>query len=201
MLVREVMTSPAVTVPRSASVKEAIELLELHSITAMPVVDKSGRLLGIVSEADLIREMVVPDQRASELPVRPAGPALRARVTDVMSNHALTVTSDTDLAKAAELMTSTVVKSLPVVDGDVVVGVISRRDIIRLLSRQDQRIEAEVDELLRQAGQDWLVDVVDGIACVEGPADEKQRELARVLVCTVPGVVGVRFASSGRPDR
>jgi hypothetical protein len=79
--------------------------------------------------------------------------------------------------------------------------VISRRDIIRVLSRQDQRIEAEVDELLRQAGQDWLVDVVDGIACVEGPADEKQRELARVLACTVPGVVGVRFASSRRQER
>jgi CBS domain-containing protein len=201
MLVREVMTSPAVTVRRNASVKEAIELLERHSITAMPVVDQSDRLLGIVSEADLIREMVVPDQRASELPVRSPGPALRARVADVMSNHALTVTGDTDLAKAAELMTSTVVKSLPVVDGEAVVGVISRRDIIRVLSRQDQRIEAEVDELLRQAGQDWLVDVVDGIACVEGPADEKQRELARVLACTVPGVVGVRFASSRRPER
>ena len=195
MLVREVMTSPAVTVLQSTTVKDAIELLERYSITAMPVVDTNGRLVGMVSEADVIREMVVPDQRAHELPVRPSGPATGARVADVMSNHPLTVTGDTELATAAELMTSTVVKSLPVVDREEVVGVISRRDIIRLLSREDPRIEAEIDELLRQAGKDWLVDVTDGIAVVDGPADERERELARVLVCTVPGVVGVRFSS------
>jgi CBS domain-containing protein len=197
MLVREVMTSPAVTVLHSATVKDAIELLERHSITAMPVVDTTGRLVGMVSEADVIREMVIPDQRAHEQPVRTSGPAAGSRVADVMSNHPLTVTGDTELATAAELMTSTMVKSLPVVDRAELVGVISRRDIIRLLSREDPRIEAEIDELLRQSGKDWLVDVTDGIAVVDGPADERERELARVLVCTVAGVVGVHFSSSG----
>lgn len=195
MLVGEVMTSPAITVQETATVKDAIELLERHSIAAMPVLDKQGNIVGVVSEADVIREMVVPDQRAHEVPVRLTAPPFRSRVVDVMSNHPLTVTSDTDLAQAADLMTSTVVKSLPVVDRDRVVGVISRRDIIRLLSREDSRIEAEIDELLRQAGQDWLVDVTDGIVLVEGPSDERQRELARVLACAVPGVVGVHFAS------
>lgn len=196
MLVGEVMTSPAITVQETATVKDAIELLEQHSIAAMPVLDTQGKIVGVVSEADVIREMVVPDQRAHEIPVRLTAPPFRSRVIDVMSNHPLTVTSDTDLAQAADLMTSTVVKSLPVVDRDRVVGVISRRDIIRLLSREDPRIEAEIDELLRQAGQDWLVDVTDGIARVEGPVNERQRELARVLVCSVPGVVGVHFAST-----
>jgi CBS domain-containing protein len=196
MLVREVMTSPAITVLESAAVKAAIQLLERHSIAAMPVVDDSGRLVGVVSEADVIREMVVPDQRAHERPVRLTAPPFHSRVADIMSNHALTVTSETELAQAAELMTTTVVKSLPVVDKEEVVGVISRRDIIRLLSREDPRIEAEIDELLRQTGQDWLVDVTDGIALVDGPSDERQLELARVLICTVPGVVGVHFAST-----
>ena len=196
MLVGEVMTSPAITVQETATVKDAIELLEQHSIAAMPVLDKQGNIVGVVSEADVIREMVVPDQRAHEVPVRLTAPPFRSRVVDVMSNHPLTVTSDTDLAQAADLMTSTVVKSLPVVDRDRVVGVISRRDIIRLLSREDPRIEAEIDELFRQAGQDWLVDVTDGIALVEGPSDEREREVARVLVCAVPGVVGVHFASA-----
>ena len=196
MLVCEVMTSPAITVLESAAVKDAIQLLERHSIAALPVVDDSGRLVGVVSEADVIREMVVPDQRAHERPIRLTTPPFHSRVADIMSNRALTVTSETELAQAAELMTTTIVKSLPVVDKEEVVGVISRRDIIRLLSREDPRIEAEIDELVRQTGQDWLVDVTDGIAIVDGPSDDRQRELARVLVCTVPGVVGVHFPST-----
>jgi CBS domain-containing protein len=196
MLVGEVMTSPAVTVPETATVKEAIELLERHSIAALPVLDHSGHLVGVVSEADVIREMVVPDQRAHEMPVRLTAPPFRSRVADVMSTHPLTVSSDTELAAAADLMTSTVVKSLPVVDHGRVVGVVSRRDVIHLLSRQDRRIEAEIGELLRAATVDWLVEVHDGIANVEGPVDEAEQRLAQTLVCTVPGVVGVHFRSA-----
>ena len=196
MLVGEVMTSPAITVHETATVKGAIELLEKHSIAAMPVLDGDGNVVGVVSEADVIREMVIPDQRAHEITVRLTAPPFNSRVVDVMSTYPLTVTSDTELAKAADLMTSTVVKSLPVVDHGRVVGVISRRDIIRMLSREDPRIEAEIDELLRQAGKDWLIDVTDGIAVVDGPSDEKERELARILVCSVPGVIGVHFAST-----
>jgi CBS domain-containing protein len=194
MLVREVMTTPVVTVSEHAAVKDAIALLARHDVAALPVLDADGRLVGVVSEADVIREMVIPDQRAHEVPVRLTPPPFRARVADVMSHHPVTVSSDTELAKAADLITSTAVKSLPVVDRGQVVGVLSRRDIIRVLSREDARIEAEVDELFRQAGQDWLVDVSDGIAAIDGPADEKQRELARVLACSVPGVIGVDFA-------
>jgi len=196
MLVGEVMSSPAVTVHEAATVKAAIELLEKHSIAAMPVLDDNDDIVGVVSEADVIREMVVADQRAHEVPVRLTPPPFRARVAEVMSHHPVTVSSDTELAKAADLITSTAVKSLPVVDRGRVVGVISRRDIIRLLSREDARIEADIDELFRQAGQDWMVDVNDGVVVVDGPADERERELARVLVCTVPGVIGVDFAST-----
>ena len=196
MLVSEVMTSPAITVLDSATVKDAIGLLERHSISAMPVLNRSGQLVGVVSEADVIREMVVPDQRAHEMPVRLTAPPFHSRVADVMSTHALTVTSNTELARAADLMTSTVVKSLPVVDHGRVVGVVSRGDIIHLLSRQDPRIEAEIDELFRQADQDWLVQVADGVATVDGPSDELEQQLAQTLVGTVPGVVGIRFRSA-----
>ena len=196
MLVGEVMTSPAITVHETATVKQAIELLQKHSIAAMPVIDNHNDIVGVVSEADVIREMVLPDQRAHEVPVQLTAPPFDSRVADVMSHHPLTVSSDTELAQAAELMTSTVVKSLPVVDRGHVVGVISRRDIIRLLSREDPRIEAEIDELLRQTGKDWLVDVTDGVALVDGPANERERELAEVLVSSVSGVIGVHFTST-----
>jgi len=184
MLVREVMSTPVITVGKDATVKEAIELLERHDIAAMPVLDAAGRLVGVVSEADVIREMVVPDPRAHEVPVRLTRALFFTRVSDVMSTRPLTVTSDTELAKAADLMTSTVLKSLPVVDYG---------RIVASLARQDARIEAEADELFRQAEYDWLVEVNDGIATVDGPVSDAEQRLAETLVCTVPGVVGVHF--------
>ncbi|WP_432479285.1 CBS domain-containing protein [Nocardioides sp. GXQ0305] len=193
MLVRDVMSAPAIGVREETSIKDAIEQLDRNDIAAMPVLDEDGQLVGVVSEADLIGEMVVPDPRAHEVPVRLTKAPLGVRVADVMSTLPLTVTSDTDLARAADLMTSTAVKSLPVVDGGQVVGVVSRRDVIRLLARQDSRIEADVDELFRQAGLDWWVTVEDGIATVDGPAGDRERRLAETLVCTVPGAIGVRW--------
>jgi len=199
MLVRELMSSPAVTVRPDASIKEAARLLTEHGITAMPVVDKAGALLGVVSEADLIRDTVMPDQRAHERPVHlPDGP-FGTRVRDVMSHFPLSVRTDADLAAAAELMTGTVVKSLPVVERGVVVGMISRRDIVAVLARSDQRIEAEVDELLRSAGLNVQVDVADGVVVLGGPEETHQQEMARVLVGTVQGVVGIRFGRRRAP--
>jgi predicted transcriptional regulator len=193
MLVRELMSTPAVTVRPDASIKEAARRLTEHGITAMPVVDGSGALLGVISEADVIRDAVLPDQRAHERPVHLADGPYGTRVRDVMSHFPLSVRTDADLAAAAELMTGTAVKSLPVVERGVVVGMISRRDIVAVLARSDQRIEGEVDELLRSAGLDVSVEVVDGVVVLDGPEETHQQEMARVLVGTVQGVVGVRF--------
>lgn len=193
MLVREVMTSPVITVTARATVKEAIGLMAEHDVAAMPVVDGLGRIAGVISEADVIREMIVPDPRAHQVPVRLATAPYLAKVGDVMSNHPLSVTSDTELAQAADLLTSTTVKSLPVVDQGRLVGILSRRDIIHMLARQDSRIEADIDDLFRDAGHDWLADVEDGIVTVDGPTDDKGRQLAETLVCTIPGVVGISF--------
>jgi len=193
MLVRELMSTPAVTVRPDASVKEAARQLTEHGITAMPVVDGAGALVGVISEADVIRDTVLPDQRAHERPVHLADGPYGTRVRDVMSHFPLSVRTDADLAAAAELMTGTAVKSLPVVERGVVVGMISRRDIVAVLARSDQRIEGEVDQLLSSAGLDVSVEVVDGVVVLDGPEETHQQELARVLVGTVQGVVGVRF--------
>lgn len=199
MLVRELMTSPAVTVRPNASVKEAARLLTEHGITAMPVVDGQGTLVGVISEADLIRDTVLPDQRAHERPVHLSSGGLGTRVSDVMSHFPLSVRTDADLAAAAELMTGTAVKSLPVVERGAVVGVVSRRDIVAVLARSDQRIEAEVDELLRSAEVEADVSVTDGVVVLDGPDEPHQQEMARVLVSTVQGVVGIRFGRRPAP--
>lgn len=197
MLVREVMSTPAVTVNDTATVKTAIELLEEHDISAMPVVDSAGHLTGMVTEADVIREMVVPDQRAHEIPVRLTAAPIHAVVADIMSSHPVTVSGETDLAVATELMTSAAIKSLPVVDGARIVGVVSRRDVIRVLARPDGRIETDIDELVRQTGRTWQVRVTDGVAVIDGPLTRPEHDLAVALVNTVPGIIGVRFAAAG----
>ena len=193
MLVRDVMSRPAVTVRADASLKEATTLLDVRSLTTLPVVDSEGRVLGIVSEADLITGMVPRDTRlhmvpsATETHTLPPG-----SVGEVMNLHPMTVNEDTDLAEAADLMTTTGVKSLPVLDHRRhVVGVVSRRDVIHLLARPDSEIEAELDDLYRRLDRDWLVEVHDGIATVTGPEGEGEHAMAATLAESVAGVTGV----------
>lgn len=192
MLIREVMTSPAITVPAHTSVKEGLRLLDRHHVTALPVVAGDGRLLGIVSEADLLRDAVRHDDRTRMIP-HEHDEAQPRRVEDVMTTLSMTVTPDSDLSEAVEVMTTTAVKSLPVVEGGRVVGVVSRSDVVHLLARGDEAICAEADELLRSAGLEYQVDVEDGHAVLEGPSDPHQRRVADVIVGAVQGVLSVRF--------
>jgi predicted transcriptional regulator len=138
----------------------------------------------------VIRDSMLPDSRAHELPIESASGAPYGWVVDVMSQHVVTVPAGADLVEAADLLVSTAVKSLPVVENGRVVGVISRRDIIHVLARRDELIEAQVDELCRVSNEDWVAEVKDGVVTFEGPSTEAEHQLAQVLVCTVPGVVG-----------
>jgi CBS domain-containing protein len=193
MLVREVMTAPAVTVTPRTTVRDAVRLLDRHAVTAVPVVDEHGELVGVLSEADLVRGVLPQDARARMQPDEPAESPPARVVADVMSGHPVTVRPDDDLADAVELLTSTAVKSLPVVGAGRVVGVVSRRDVLHLLARDDVRVESEVAELFRADGVDWLVEVTDGVVRVTGPTDDHQRRLATVLARSVAGVVAVAF--------
>ena len=190
MLVLEVMSRHPVTVREGTPVKVALRLLADHRITVMPVVTTSGVVRGVVSEADLIREVLPPDPRAHEIPQAHGG-ARASVVEEVMSAHAVTVHPDTDLAEAVELLTSTTAKSLPVVDRHGrLQGVLSRSDVVRLLARSDDEIERQVDELLRSTGlAGWLVEVTDGSVSLLGP--EADATVARLLAETVPGVLEV----------
>jgi len=195
MLVRDLMTTEVVTVAPKASVKQATELLDAHHITALPVVDDHGRLVGVLSEADVLRDGLLPDPTRHEIRSPASGRTVALRVKDVMTTMPVSVTADADLAEAAQLLVDTQVKSLPVVDHGRLVGIVSSSDVIAMLARRDPVIEAEVDELLRAAEVQFLVEVVDGVVRLDGPTDDHVREIARVLASTVPGVVGVAFTS------
>jgi CBS domain-containing protein len=194
MLVRDVMTAEIVSVTPDSPVKKAIQLMHAHQITAMPVLDEHGTLVGVVSEADVIRGSMIPDRRAHEIPVRVERSRLPATVGDVMTPEPVTIRSDHDLARAVGLLADTQVKSLPVVDDGRVVGMLSRRDLIAVLARADQLIEDEVDGLLRDGDVACRVAVVDGVVELTGQMDVHARDIARVLAASVPGVVGVGFA-------
>jgi CBS domain-containing protein len=195
MFVREVMTAPAVTVTPQRSLKESIRLLHEHQITAMPVVDDAGHLVGVLSEADVLRDSVPEDLRAHERPVEVTGPAVHLAVCDVMTHLPISVSPDDDVAHAVEFLVSTQVKSLPVVRSGLVVGMISRRDVIAILARQDALIEAEIDEELRRAGVECTVAVDDGVVELRDADGPESLRVAQLIASHVPGVVGV---SQGR---
>lgn len=193
MLIRELMTTPAVTVTPRSLVGTALKLLDVHKITALPVVDQHGGLAGIVSEADLVQDQSLIDDRVPLAAVRASTPTPAQAVAEVMTHLVVAVQADDELETAIDLMRSTMMKSLPVVDHGKVIGMVSRSDIIHLLAGRDQRIKTEVEELLAAEAPDWQVQVQDGIVTVVGPADPHERRLADLLAGTIRGVVAVEI--------
>jgi CBS-domain-containing membrane protein len=183
------MTAPAVTVSPDTTIQEALRLLDDHQITTLPVVDRHGALTGIISEADLLADAGALDVPAGSS-VRLSIPGAPRRVGELMTRLVVTVSVDGDLDEAVDLMTSTMIKSLPVIENDRVVGVVSRSDIIHLLATRDQRIRRHVTDLLHDES-DWLVDVYDAEVVITGPDGEHERKVAEVLAGSVPGVVAV----------
>jgi CBS domain-containing protein len=131
MLARDIMSQPVVTVRTSTTIPETARLLAGAGFTAVPVLDDDDRLVGIVSEADLLRSPLPPDRRRQ--PHRPPGrldPAPRC-VADVMSTIVESLTPGADVADAARIMVDEHIRTLPIVDGQRVVGIITRRDLLK----------------------------------------------------------------------
>ncbi|NUR08234.1 MAG: CBS domain-containing protein [Nocardioidaceae bacterium] len=192
MWVRDVMTCEPVSVRPETAIKTALRLLDRYAVTSLPVVDAAGRLVGVLSEADVLRDAVRPDVRNRMVLAEGDPPARPRCAADVMSTHPVSVRPETDLADAVELMTSSAIKSLPVVDARArVVGMVSRRDVVHSVATSDEDVERAVVAMFGFLGVDWLVDVNNGVARVEGPAGAKEQALAETAVQTVPGVIGV----------
>jgi CBS domain-containing protein len=189
MLVREVMTSPAVTVAPYTTAREALRLLDECRITALPVVDDDGGVVGVVSEADLLA--LVPDGLQSD-PL-PADATATRRVRELMTHPAVTVSADNEVTEAVELMRSTVMKSLPVLLNGRIAGVVSRSDLVRVLAHTDDRIHYDVTGLFRAHGVNWLVDVTNGVVTINGPVTDRQRRDAEAIARSVTGVFDVRI--------
>lgn len=193
----EVMTRAVVTVHADDSVQHAAALLTGHGITSVPVLDADGGVIGIVSEIDLIRNRMPHDRRSH---LRREGLELEdpARlVRDVMSDMVICLPAAADLADIAELMLCHNVRAVPIVDAAGVIGIVSRRDLLRTLLRKDGDVSVEVCRRLDDyAGTTnrWRVAVTAGVVTVRGHFDDDgQREIVTVLARTVPGVSTVHL--------
>lgn len=194
MRASDLMSTPVWTVGPAATVHEAAVMLCERDVTAVPVVSPTGRLLGIVSELDLLRGRCPHDPTAHMIPPRePAGDP-PPTVADVMTRDVVVATPATDTGELAELMARTGVKSVPVVDGEVVVGIVSRRDLLRVLTRADEDVRRDVTERLRAYARDTAavtVQVCEGVVDIRGPEDVVADRAVAALAYGVPGVVRV----------
>jgi CBS domain-containing protein len=216
MRASDVMTADVVTVGPEASVAEVARLLVAHRISAVPVVDATGRLVGIVSEGDLLgRVEPAPGRRAWWLDLL-ADPAALAhdyvkthgrRVADVMTHPVVTVEAEAPLGEIARLLERRGIKRVPVVRDGRVVGIVSRADLIRGLAvrpaeplpatvADDGAIQERVLAILRV--QPWWtgtyrsIVVTDGVVHLWGLVRSRlERDAMRVAAETVPGVQGV----------
>lgn len=199
--VRDVMTKTVVVVGESVSFKEIVELMDEFRVSALPVVDANGRVLGVVSEADLLlkkerpggREFFAGRRRRLE---RDKADGLVA--SQIMSKPALTVCPEASLAEAARLMHREGIKRLPVVDTEErLVGIVSRADLLRVFLRPDDEIRREVirdviERTLWIDSHEITVSVREGVVTLGGVAERKSLIPIMVdLVKAVDGVIGV----------
>lgn len=198
MKVTEIMSQPVITVTPETGIKTAAELLVKHGISALPVVDSTGRLVGIVSEADLIPIEVRPDPRSQATPLAPTAGSTPRSVADVMTRDVVVVNAKSDVAQAARMMLNSDVKRVPVLSGRRMVGIVSRRDLVKVIARSDEQIERKINSLLAEIGlmtAGARVRVANGVATVPVDYNGTARRLVESAVLQIAGVLEVNFAA------
>ncbi|SCF24521.1 CBS domain-containing protein [Micromonospora mirobrigensis] len=202
--VRDVMTTDVATVRENTAYREVVDALTGRRVTAAPVVDGGRRVLGVVSEADLLHKVELLGQ-PHERRVFPGSRRRQARIkadatlaADLMTAPAITVGPDATLVEAARLMTGRRVKRLPVVDDlGRLVGIVTRGDLLAVHLRPDDDIRRDVvQEVLHRvlALPDTAVDVTvrEGVVTLTGQLDRWSTvHLALRLSAQVSGVVQV----------
>jgi CBS domain-containing protein len=211
--VKDVMTTGVLAVGEDASYKDIIMMMRERRVSACPVLDSAARVIGVVSEADLLFKEVGPEPfagpgRSLRASGRRGERAKAAAMTaaELMSAPPVTIGADASVADAAKLMYERGVKRLPVVDSSGrLAGIVSRIDVLSVFTRPDSQIRDDVRQQiiagklgLRPAAFD--VTVISGVVTVTGQVE--RRDMARQLLDAVrhlEGVVGVRDRVSYPP--
>ena len=211
--VKDVMTTRVVSVRKDASFREMAAALREHRVSAFPVVDGDGKVIGVVSEADMLAKEALgsepqgmPGMITGLLRHKEQAKARGITAGDLMSSPPVTVTPEDTIERAARLMYTRKVKRLPVVDaGAHLVGIISRTDVLAIFDRPDEEIRTEIrDQVIRDA---FLVDpatlgviVKEGVVTLGGrPENNDVGHQIVERIRHVPGVVAVRDRLSYPP--
>lgn len=215
MLVRDVMMAPVTTVKPSATVQEVARLFLDKKISAAPVLDDAGKLVGIVSEADLLHRVEAGTERRRSWVLRAfteddtlAAEYVKAhgrKVSDVMTRSVIATAPDTPLHEVATLMEKNAIKRLPVLENGQLVGIVSRSNLLQAVASARKLVElTPSDKAIRERilaslkRESWAhtgrlnVTVSDGIVDLWGVADSKtERKAIKVAAETTPGVRAV----------
>jgi CBS domain-containing protein len=200
-LVKDLMTTQVVTVGPATPFKEIVARLAEQRVSAVPVVDDAGLVLGVVSEADLLLKEEFPDPDA-DVPLfwtkrrrlereKAAGSSAR----DLMTVALVSISPDATVAEAARRMHRANIKRLPVIgEGGRLVGIVSRSDLLKVFNRPDQSIRREImdDVIVGEFLMDpdrFFIHVDDGVVVLQGRVE--QRSLIPWLVRAVHAVEGV----------
>ncbi|MCX2180081.1 CBS domain-containing protein [Streptomyces sp. SKN60] len=201
--VADVMTKKVLAVLPGAEFKEIVTSMERWKVTAVPVVEGEGRVVGVVSEADLLLKEEFHDHRLGLIEqMRRLDATAKAgsrRAKDLMTSPAVTVAPEASLPQAARLMAAHRVKRLPVVDASgVIQGIVSRADLLKVFLRPDDDLAAEVrhdviEHLFPLSRRRVDVHVDGGVVTLSGEVRDSTRiPLAERLARAVEGVVDVR---------
>jgi CBS domain-containing protein len=217
MNVIEIMTTRVISISPEATVREAIRKMLDNSIGGLVVLDDSRKLVGVITEGDLIRRSEIGTERmrssfagsqlGEEIAAHEYVRAYGQKVADVITHNPMTVTESTPVVQVVDLMERHHIRRLPVVRGEKVVGVVARSDVLRALWRSlDDRSTTELSDnairvkLLEICEQEaWSprsqidVDVKNGVVELRGMTiSENVHRAILVAAENVPGIKAVR---------
>jgi CBS domain-containing protein len=216
MKAMDVMVRDVVTVKPDSNVGDAVKLLIEHDISALPVVDDDGELVGIISEADLVHREEIDTEKHRPWWVEAVTPAADLaedfakahghKVDEIMSTEVVSASEETPLGEIANLLEKHRIKRVPILRDGKLVGIVSRSNLIQALASAQHAAapgissdrDIRVQLLSRLSEQDWTgfgsrnVIVTDGVVHLWGLIGSEQERKALVsLAEDVPGVTRV----------
>jgi CBS domain-containing protein len=200
--VADVMTKNVVAVRQTAEFKDMVEVMRRRRISAFPVIDAGNKVIGVVSEADLLPREAYPHKPADYGPRRRRRASAKAEAftaAELMTSPAITIGPDASVAEAAKLMSVNRIKRLPVVDESRhLTGIVSQIDLLGIFDRPDAEISEEVTDRVIASdsvtdSSEFSVAVSGGVVTVAGQVECEQVALTLLqAIWDVTGVVAVR---------